>query len=228
MEFSSVEDYVLFAHSEPLDVLSRSNHPTLPWIPAEYPVHRRNFLETLRSLGIYSISKENRNSGSNSYYSFALPKREKLQIYENLLSLFEVYKDYEVVSKERFSDTLGWYLIWPTPKEEKGTSLETLMAKSQGPKAFYESATPSLMYLYDTGRAILINPYLESLDINRLEEVLESGNHNYDLAPDNLEEIFINPRYGFSYIKDYSAIYLGRTLLPRVYKRTLNYPQAQY
>ena len=229
MEFSSVEDYVLFSHSEPLDVLSRSNHPTLPWIPAEYPIHRRNFLETLRSLGIHSISKENRNSGSNRYYSFTLPKREKLQIYENLLLLFERYKDYKVVSKERFSDTLGWYLVWPTPKEEKGTSLETLMAKSQGPDAFYASATPSLMYLYDTGRAILINPYLESLDINYLEEGLESGDtYVFEDVMDNLEEIFINPRYGFSYINDYSTIYLGRTLSMRAFKKTLNYPQAQY
>ena len=218
MEFNSLEDYVF---SKPY------NDVPLPWIPAEYPRHRRNFLETLRRLGIRSISKENRNSGSNSYYSFTLPKREKLQIYENLLSLFELYKDYEVVSKERFSDTLGWYLVWPTPKEEMGTSLETLMAKSQGPDAFYASATPSLMYLYDTGRAILINPYLGSLDINQLEEALESGNRLI-LTQDNLEEIFINPRYGFDYIQDYSTIYLGLTLSPRLFKRTLNYPQAQY
>ena len=220
MEFNSLEDYVF---SKPY------NDVPLPWIPAEYPMHRRNFLETLRGLGIYSISKENRNSGSNSYYSFTLPKKEKLQIYENLLSLFERYKDYEVVSKERFSDTLGWYLVWPTPKEEKGTSLETLMAKSRVSDAFYASATPALMYLYDTGRAILINPYLESLDINRLEEALESGDtYVFEDVMDNLEEIFINPRYGFSYIDDYSTIYLGRTLSPRVFKRTLNYPQAQY
>ena len=215
MEFNSLEDYVF---SKPY------NDVPLPWIPAEYPRHRRNFLETLRRLGIRSISKENRNSGSNSYYSFTLPKREKLQIYENLLSLFELYKDYEVVSKERFSDTVGWYLVWPTPKEEKGTSLETLMAKSQGPDAFYASATPALMYLYDTGRAILINPYLESLDINYLEEGLEGVIE----SDSNLAEIFINPRYGFTYIKDYSAIYLGLNLLPRIFKRTLNYPQAQY
>ena len=227
MEFPSAEDYVLFNPNDaPADY---SPHPTLPWIPAEYPMHRRNFLETLRRLGIYSISKENRNSGANNYYSFTLPKEEKLQIYENLLSLFELYKDYKVVSKERFSDTLGWYLIWPTPKEEKGTSLETLMAKSQGSDAFYGSATPSLLYLYRTGRAILINPYLESLDITQLEEALNGDNYVFeDLLHDNLEEIFINPRYGFSYIENYSTIYLGFTLSPRVFKRTLNYPQAQY
>jgi len=228
MEFSSVEDYVLFNPDDaPLDY---SPHYTLPWIPAEYPMHRRNFLETLRRLGIYSISKENRNSGSNSYYSFTLPKGEKLQIYENLLSLFESYQDYEVVSKERFSDTLGWYLVWPTPKEEEGTPLKTLMEQSRGPDSFYGSATPSLMYLYRTGRAILINPYLESLDINRLEEALESSETYVfdDLLHDNLEEIFINPRYEFSYIEDYSTVYLGFTLSPRVFKRTLNYPQAQY
>lgn len=227
MEFPSAKDYVFFNPDDaPADY---SPHSTLPWIPAEYPIHRRNFLETLWSLGIRSISKENRNEGSNSYYSFTLPKREKLQIYENLLSLFERYKDYEVVSKERFSDTLGWYLVWPTPKEEKGTSLETLMAKSQDSEVFYASATPSLMYLYDTGRAILINPYLESLNINQLEEALESGDtYVFEDVMDNLEEIFINPRYGFSYIEDYSTIYLGRNLSPRAFKRTLNYPQAQY
>lgn len=218
MEFNSLEDYVF---SKPY------NDVPLPWIPAEYPMHRRNFLESLRRLGIRFISNENRNSGSNSYYSFTLPKREKLQIYEKLLSLFEIYKDSEVVSKERFSDTVGWYLIWPTPKEERGTSLETLMAKSQGPDAFYASATPSLMYLYDTGRAILINPYLGSLDINQLEEALETGNRLI-LTQDDLEEIFINPRYGFEYLQDYSTIYLGLTLSPREFKRTLNYPQAQY
>ena len=38
---------------------------------------------------------------------------------------------------------------------------------------------PALMYLYDTGRAILINPYLESLDINQLEEAFKSGDTYY-------------------------------------------------
>jgi len=225
MEFNSLEDYVFSKHY---------NDAPLPWIPAKYPMHRLNFLETLRRLGIRSISTENRNSGSPSYYTFILPKREKLQIYENLLSLFERYKDYEVISKERFSDTLGWYLIWPTPKEERGTSLETLMdgygwGRDNRPAYQIDAATPSLMYLYDTGRAILINPYLASLDINRLEEALESGDTFVsDYGDEILEEIFINPRYGFSYIEDYSTIYLGLTLSPRVFKRTLNYPQAQY
>jgi len=179
-------------------------------------------------LGIYSISKETRNAGSNSYYSFTLPNREKMQIYENLLSLFESYQDYEVISKERFSDTLGWYLVWPTPKEEEGTPLKTLMERSRGPDSFYASATPSLMYLYDTGRAILINPYLESLDINLLEIALENGGVIFNEVIDNLAEIFINPRYGFAYIDNYSTIYLGLNLLPRNLFRTLNYPQAQY
>ena len=181
MEFNSLDDYVFSKHY---------NDAPLPWIPAEYPMHRLNFLETLRSLGIHSISQENRNSGSSQYYSFTLPDSEKMQIYEALLSLLENYKDSKVISKKHFFDTLGWYLVWPTPKEEKGTSLETLMAKSQGPDAFYASATPSLMYLYDAGSAILINPYLESLDINRLEEVLESGDtYVFEDVMDNLEEI---------------------------------------
>jgi len=224
MEFSSAEDYVLF---NPDDV-DYSPHPTLPWIPAEYPMHRRNFLKSLDVLGIYSISKENRKVNPNlDYYSFTLPNREKMQIYENFLSLFESYQDYEVISKEHFSDTLGWYLIWPTGYGTEGTPLKTLMENSRSPDSFYASATPSLMYLYDTESAILINPYLELLDINLLEDALEKGYDEHELEA-NLEEIFINPRYGFSYIEDYAVIYLGPNLSPRIVNRTLNYPQAQY
>ena len=221
MEFQSVADYVLF---NPNNAPPEYRLSTLPWIPAEYPMHRLNFLETLRSLGIHSISQENRNSGSFQYYSFTLPNSEKMQIYEALLSLLENYKDSKVISKKHFFDTLGWYLIWPLENVGEGTPLKNLIENSQEPDAFYATATPSLMYFYDTGRAILINPYLESLDINYLEEglegVIESGS--------NLAEIFINPRYGFTYIEDYSAIYLGLNLLPRIFKMTLNYPQAQY
>jgi len=209
MGLESLEDYVC------------SNHEGLkgiPWISSAYSRERQVFLRSMLQLGIETISEDNRifyGYDGDDHFSFKLPASEKLQVFSNLLALFEIHKD---VTGQRIRSEkglpMGWYFVWPTQVEE-GTSLQTLKEDEISREWYYE-APPTLMYYYDKGRIILLNPYLEELD---LEGLANKINRN----------VFFNPQYRFLDLQDYTdtgcLFYLGRDLFGKSFK-TLNYPQS--
>jgi len=91
--------------------------------------------------------------------------------------------------------------------------LQTLNEDELGLQWYYDSP-PTLLYYYGRGRIILLNPYLEELD---LEGLANKMNQN----------VFFNPQYRFSDLQDYTdtgcLFYLGRDLFGHNVK-TLNYP----
>lgn len=208
MGLDSLEDYV-YSNLEDLK--------GIPWIPSAYPRARQVFLRGMLQLGIETISEDNRTSYTSEdeagYFTFHLPASEKLQVFSNLLALLEIHKD---VTAERISSEkglpIGWYFVWPTQVEE-GTSLQTLKEDEIGRQWYYD-APPTLLYYYGRGRIILLNPYLEELDLEGLANKIN-------------RRVFFNPRYRFLDLQDYTEtgcfFYLGRDLF-RHKIRTLNYP----
>jgi len=69
----------------------------IPWISSAYPRARQVFLRGMLQLGIETISEDNRiHQGSHYedyYFTFRLPRSEKLQVFSNLLALLEIHKD---------------------------------------------------------------------------------------------------------------------------------------
>lgn len=189
----------------------------IPWISSAYPRARQVFLRGMLQLGIETISEDNRiRQGSvydDDYFTFQLPESEKLQVFSNLLTLLEIHKD---VTGQRIRSEKGlpkgWYFVWPTQVEE-GTSLETLNEDEIALQWYYE-APPTLMYYYGRGRIILLNPYLEELDLEGLANKMN-------------RKVFFNPQYRFSDLQDYTEtgciFYLGHDLF-RHNVKTLNYP----
>ena len=178
---------------------------------------RQQFLQGLHQLGIETISEDNRvfHNPSDEYFTYKLPRSEKSQVFSNLLSLFKIHKDAKaepVVNKKKL--TRGWYLIWPEGVK-KGTSLQTLEEESIAiGETWYYGSPPTILYYYDRSLMILLNPYLEELDLIRLQNKMN-------------QKVFFNPYYRLSYLKDYTypcAFYLGRNLFGGSVK-TLNYPQ---
>ena len=207
MGLESLEDYVC-SNLEDLNAI--------PWISSAYPRARQVFLRSMLQLGIETISEDNRilYDPQEDYFTFKLPQSEKLQVFSNLLALLEIHKD---VTGQRIRSgkglPKGWYFVWPTDAVE-GTSLQTLKEGEIGLQWYYE-APPTLLYYYGRGRIILLNPYLEELDLEGLANKMN-------------RKVFFNPQYKFSDLQDYTdtgcLFYLGRDLF-RHYFKTLNYPK---
>lgn len=210
MGLESLKDYVYS---------NRSDLIGIPWIPVEYPRARQVFLQNMIKLGIDTVSEDNRifYGNADEFFTFKMPLSEKSQVFTNLFSLFEIHKDVAaqpITSKTKLSK--GWYIVWPNQVDE-GTTLQTLKETNMN-QTWDTFEPPMIIYYYDTGHMILLNPYLERFDLERIR--VQKFN----------QRVFFNPTYRYTDLRNYNSVgglfYLGFDLFG-ISIKTLNYPHLR-